>query len=380
MSKGTILYVGGFRLPDGNAAAHRVINNAKIMRDLGYNVVFINKLPSDQNKEKCFKNYFGFECIELHNIQNKKTLLKGLYDISDVISSLNHFDDVNMIIAYNYPAIALYRIKDYCKKNGIKCIADVSEWYGTKKRSILYKVIKGTDSTLRMRFVHKKMDGLIVISSFLENYYKGFTNTVCIPPLTDVLDIKWKIKYNKKEGVTTFIYAGTPSGEKERLDIIVKSVLSMKKNYPVKLNVFGITLEQFLSIYKLDIKNFEKEFFDTVNFLGRVDHNLVIKYVKEADYSFLIRDNNRVTKAGFPTKFVESITCGTPVIANSNSDIEKYISNDINGYLVTLNDLNSELQNILNSNNQMKVETNRFDYRNYITEANSFLDKLLINK
>lgn len=40
MHKGTILYVGGFELPDKNAAAHRVLSNAKIFRELGYNVFF----------------------------------------------------------------------------------------------------------------------------------------------------------------------------------------------------------------------------------------------------------------------------------------------------------------------------------------------------
>ena len=30
--KGTVLYVGGFELPDRNPAAHRVINNSKILR------------------------------------------------------------------------------------------------------------------------------------------------------------------------------------------------------------------------------------------------------------------------------------------------------------------------------------------------------------
>ena len=38
--KGSVLYVGGFELPDKNAAAHRVINNAKILRELGYRVIF----------------------------------------------------------------------------------------------------------------------------------------------------------------------------------------------------------------------------------------------------------------------------------------------------------------------------------------------------
>ena len=37
----------------------------------------------------------------------------------------------------------------------------------------------------------------------------------------------------------------------------------------------------------------------------------------------LPRDTNIVTKAGFPTKFVESITCGIPVLTNKNSNIEE---------------------------------------------------------
>ena len=62
MSKGTILYVGGFELPDKNAAAHRVLSNGKILRDLGYKVVFI-----DVDKRIQYEN----------DILNTKRILKG---------------------------------------------------------------------------------------------------------------------------------------------------------------------------------------------------------------------------------------------------------------------------------------------------------------
>ena len=39
--KKTILYLGGFLLPDKNAAAHRVVNNSKIFEALNYNVILI---------------------------------------------------------------------------------------------------------------------------------------------------------------------------------------------------------------------------------------------------------------------------------------------------------------------------------------------------
>ena len=38
---GTILYVGGFELPDWNAAAHRVVANAMIFRAIGYRVLLL---------------------------------------------------------------------------------------------------------------------------------------------------------------------------------------------------------------------------------------------------------------------------------------------------------------------------------------------------
>ena len=44
MREEVILYIGGFQLPDKNAAALRVMSNAKAFRELGYTVVFINLL------------------------------------------------------------------------------------------------------------------------------------------------------------------------------------------------------------------------------------------------------------------------------------------------------------------------------------------------
>lgn len=57
MKKRTILYVGGFELPDRNA--QRVLSVAKIFKSIGYNVIFlgIDKISVEETK----KEYFGFE-------------------------------------------------------------------------------------------------------------------------------------------------------------------------------------------------------------------------------------------------------------------------------------------------------------------------------
>ena len=53
-SEKTILYIGGFELPDKNAAAHRVLSNAKLFKLLGYNTVFIGTDKSGKKNNSIF--------------------------------------------------------------------------------------------------------------------------------------------------------------------------------------------------------------------------------------------------------------------------------------------------------------------------------------
>ena len=43
-TKKAILYIGGFELPDKNAAAQRVVANGKLFTELGYSVYYIGVL------------------------------------------------------------------------------------------------------------------------------------------------------------------------------------------------------------------------------------------------------------------------------------------------------------------------------------------------
>ncbi len=56
-----ILYIGGFELPDKNAAAQRCVSNAKIFRDLGYEVVMLG-VDKASSQPLCESEYFGFTC------------------------------------------------------------------------------------------------------------------------------------------------------------------------------------------------------------------------------------------------------------------------------------------------------------------------------
>jgi glycosyltransferase involved in cell wall biosynthesis len=69
-----------------------------------------------------------------------------------------------------------------------------------------------------------------------------------------------------------------------------------------------------------------------VTFLGRVDHELLPKYYNMADVFVLPSE-----KEGVPMAILESIACGTPVVANRVGGIPEFLNDGINGML--LNDL-----------------------------------------
>ncbi len=70
---------------------------------------------------------------------------------------------------------------------------DSTEWYDCKRFSVLKKIVKKIDTSYRMRFVQKRLDGIIVISSYLQNFYIK-QKTILIPPLVDLKKFPKNVK------------------------------------------------------------------------------------------------------------------------------------------------------------------------------------------
>ena len=56
MSKGVILYVGNFELPDHGASANRVVSNAKLFNQLGYQTALLGVTRDASCREERTKN------------------------------------------------------------------------------------------------------------------------------------------------------------------------------------------------------------------------------------------------------------------------------------------------------------------------------------
>jgi len=334
----TILYVGGFELPDKNAAAHRVLTIGKLFKKLDFSISYIGithsvsleNQPSDltfQNNENIWNIKYPLNIVDWIKFSTSIKIIEKTI-------KKNFKENLVAIIAYNYPSVALFKLKRYCKKNNIVLIADCTEWSNSSEK-ILFRIIKSFDTFIRMRFLHKSLDGIIVISHFLLKYYRSkMSNVLLLPPLVYKSDSKWNIPSNYIENdYTKLIYAGSPGGkQKDRLDLIINSLNKIKNSSSFKLIIVGITKTQYLAKYKTNSTTPLMD--DYVSFVGRLSHIETIRLIKSADFSIFFRSKNRTNHAGFPTKFVESIACGTPVLTNSTSDLKYYLNSGKFGFLL----------------------------------------------
>lgn len=371
---GKILYIGGFELPDKNAAAQRVIGISNALYDLNNEIYLIGLTKSVDLKSGIINNKFKYEELYYPKGINWIKYLTGFNGIINKIKSIKP----DIVILYNYPSLAMNRIITYCKSNNIKLIGDTTEWY-EGSGIFIKKYIKNQDVNLRMKKLNFKLDGHIVISRYLKNYYNS-TNVIEIPPLFDIKDDKFKIdfeKYDTLDNKINLIYSGSPgNGDKDRLDKIIKEVSRFDNLF---LNIIGITKKQYGDIF-LDSKEYKN-----VKFHGRIKHIAALNMIKYSDFTIFLRENNLTNTAGFPTKFAESISIGTPVITNSSSNLKEYFCYNI-GYEIKGTD-SSDIEDVLSIiSNLSKIEilelkkhcynVKLFDYENHKDEFRSLFKSI----
>jgi glycosyltransferase involved in cell wall biosynthesis len=233
-----------------------------------------------------------------------------------------------------------------------------------------------------MKKIQPKLDGMIAISLYLYQFYKKqMGNVVMIPPLVDLNMNKWDEKSVDRsinnDNLLKIVYAGSPGiGNKDRLDLIL-NVLSRIKSKGINnfyFTIIGITESQFLSSFNISIPD---NLINNVVFKGRLSHVDTLNEVKNAHYYMFLRDNNLVNNAGFPTKFAESISCGTPVLTNLSSNIKDYLIEGLNGFIMDVSTDTSLEKSFIKAMNlpirdilEMKkycLSSQAFHYENYIS-------------
>lgn len=389
-----IIYIGAFRFPKYDAAAARVLNNARALRACGHNVVIISwggKFEDPKIKAGDFDLYDGFRFTITGELDLKGGLVNKVKNRlnrgSKSMAILKSTCNPDLIISYNPDLLFNLKLKNYASRYKINYANDITEWSDNNELRMLERIT----NYFNLKHLTRHIDNRIVISSYLNNYYSSGNNVV-VPPLCDVNETKWRQGYVKaKEKVgdfdgITLIYAGNPA-LKDAVHFAINAVQRLiDEGANIRFLIVGAERDLYQRNYT-DLLT-KKDLSDRIQFLGRVPQDEVPSYYALADFMVLLRESNRKSNAGFPTKFAESFASSTPVIANLTSDLNRYLFEGNTGFVVekpteeavyeTLKTrvLGLSSDRIEQMKCNVKQEAKRLDYHHYIEPLRRFVENL----
>ncbi|MGB6006480.1 glycosyltransferase [Castellaniella sp.] len=335
-----VAYVGPFLFPWGEAGSRRVYGVTRSLVAAGYQVIVAggDQTPSIETQ---LEEYISIhQCSYLGLQERPSSRMSSFLRVKQVLwdwgkRTVRWLDaqktPPKYVILYGGNIQFAWRLLDWCHKRDVKLIGDVVEWYDPRHMvgGVLGPINIG--DKLAFHRVYPRFDGIIAISSLLENHFlaKG-CKVIRVPPTIDISKFKIEKPLKRDSGQIELVYTGTP-GKKDLLSSIMAGVLQANarchENNKFVLNVLGPSAEQVRGM--LDTEQLPS----CIRALGRVPQVDVAQHVQRADFSVLLRPPSRSSKAGFPTKFVESFANGTPVVCNLTSDIGEYLQDGQNGVI-----------------------------------------------
>ncbi len=396
---------GNFIFPDGNAAGKRVAGLGLILRDLGYMPVFIGvgKAVCDGAvKAATAGSGLGMHSYSIPYPESTVDWMNYPRQVKRTIKIIKGIGEekIALLLLYGSPAISLWmwEMMKYAKNRGVRVIADCVDWIQFSGRGFLKNIVKFLDTNLQKRLLIPHADGIITVSRFLHGFYmKSGCNAIMVPPVFDTEELARS--YPRREAGSArrkrlFCYAGVPfdatgkkskGGLKDRIDRTVDifaDIWKTERNF--RFDVFGVTEQEYLSVFpeqraKIQALN------GCAIFHGRADNADVLRAIAGSDFTILQRDDTLITRAGFPTKVSESISLGIPVIADRTSNIDEFIEDGVNGFLLdgvrdtqTMMHIMSLSDGDIEKMKENCMKNRIFDYRLYLGLVENMLSGIKV--
>ncbi|MBE6903293.1 MAG: glycosyltransferase family 4 protein [Ruminococcaceae bacterium] len=379
-----VMYITETKYPNSDAMSVRMHMIAKALIEMGNTVDIYSR---GQKNENSLNEALPFTSLCTQK-QGKITKLIDyyIYFKKKIIKNIKE-KKPDIVLVYYTPTSVLKKLIKLQKKYGFVLMHDCVEWYSKEQfYPSLYSKLAYCKREKWMRKLLPENAGIIAISRYLESYFLKCKNRcMYIPAICDTQAISFEKDTN--EDKIEIVYAGAP-GKKDyfREIIYALKMLNPQEKEKITLRVIGATPQRIAQDAQVSEKEVE-ELGEVLQFLPRMSHQEVLKYLAKADFTILIRPVHlRYAQAGFPTKVPESLATGTPVICNLTSDLGRYLQNGKNALIVescraesVCEALRKALKMSFAERQQMydnarKTAEQFFDYRLYKQELNSFIN------
>ena len=383
-----IMYVGDVGKPNTALSIHAQ-NMARLFGKMGYHTTFICDAYKGMNKisdeTELFNYCYTSKFITIPKISAIEWLIDELtgWKYRKILKEKIRSKKPEFVLMYGYAGES-WMVK-YCHKKKIPFIVVRVDWFeksdrtGFIERELFQRQV---DKTILK--IDKHVDGVISISKFFEEYYyKMNVPTIFVPPIFEFgnNDI---LKNYERSSMLHLVYAGSIGGNKDYIFPVLQAMkrINSKKIY-IHMDLIGLTLGQVENLtgeacwqkYGVDI-------------LGRVPNSMSKRIIQRADFSFLLRENKQYAKAGFSTKFAESMCLGVPVICTKVGGADSVITHMYDGICLENNDISTIEKTLIflmnkSSEEIMEMKSNAymtasrlFNIESYIEGMDGFLNKI----
>lgn len=312
-----IAYIAGFDFDNSPAACNRFLSLNNVLDKNFQTTKILTTYPLSKEYDDKTENW------KIRSVNNKIQNLFIIFRLSYyIVKNANRFDTFIIYGGYAFYMLPFILLKPFFK---YKVVYDSVEIYLPKG---VFKTIFSPNTwnhLIGYNFLIRFFDGAICISSYLQKKHKRQgLKTVILPPifLNENTEIKHDIRsVNIPNRKIKILFYGFP-GKKDLLNNLVKVFLFSKlltKKFEV--TIIGLNNNQYK---KYCNENGIFEFPENFIIKGKLGSDEVYKELMDTDFTFLQRPYTISTKAGFPSKLVESLFFKVPSVLNLTSDMDKY--------------------------------------------------------
>jgi glycosyltransferase involved in cell wall biosynthesis len=272
----------------------------------------------------------------------------------------------DVILVYGTALGYLARLIPLARRLGIPLVIDATEWYESSHLPGGRWGPFAMANSLSMRRVAPKADGVMAISSFLENYFAGQgVATMRVPPLFALEEASRQAGMNDE--TLTLCYVGSPGlKDRQTLDNLVRLPGELECNRDqLRIHIVGVDESAATALLGDEMAVAIQH--ECLVFHGRVTSSNARQTIADSHFSVLQRGEERYAQAGYPSKIPESLLLGTPVMANLTSDLANVLVDGKNSRILA----DASLASLASTVSETLVEPYRFSRSTIAAEARS---------
>lgn len=315
-----------------------------------------------------FTNIIGFKIVSRYI---------GVWEYIKRWANNNSGED-KCVIAYAMTLPFVKILHDIKKKyNHIKIcliVPDLPEYMNVTamQTNAIYKLMKNIE-ILYIRHCLKNIDNYVFLTEQMKNWFSRQINYVVIEGMCS-LEKHQALEYPVfTDGKKHIVYTGGVKREYGVLELVESFMQINKEGWVLDIFGDGVHLKEGKMIAKAD---------DRIVFHGSVPNSISVQAQQEADLLINPRKNHEFAKYSFPSKIIEYMLSGTPIVAYKLDGIpsEYYdyfipISEEVNGMkssLIQAIELSEE------EKRQIGIRAKEFvlKYKNYKIQTSKIIDML----